>query len=451
MSHWSQSQYVEQPASSSRLPTTFAILSNVNEQWGALANSGLISEPQGHQINRYDKQAIEVKLQLLSEDGPAFAVAFLQVLSAVSTVHTIQYMLALIDEVLSYNESFAQLFLDRHRVTPELPLAPFFVHSQSSDPYVAFTATKLLAKFLVYADWDVEPGSILRVVKWFKDIVSSPVLPLDQLLAAFTAMQEFLRTDAHRALFVEQEGLNLVSAILADHLQDHQVLYQGLYCIWLVSYHARIAAEVIPNTTAIPTIVKILKTVATDKVIRISIAIFRNLVDKAHNNELILENGFAKILSGLLSRRWGDEDITNDLQIVDSALQKNIARQSSFDSYQQELVSGDLAWSPCHKSERFWRENVARFEDNKCRVLGLLIQVITSSHDSQSLAIALHDLGEFARFHPRGRAIVGQFPALKARIMELLDGDDTQVSSQALLCVQKIMVFNWEFLPSGSN
>src|SRR3989338_7660534 len=183
--------------SNTRLPTTATILGSVTEQWAAFANSGLITEPQGQLISRYDNEPIEMKLQLLNEDGPAFAVAFLRVLSSVSTVHTVQYALALIDEVLSYNESLAQLFLERHRTSPELPLAPFFVHSASSDPYISFTATKLLAKFMVYADWDVEPGSILRVVKWFKDTVSSPGLPIDQLLAGFTAMQEFLRTDPH--------------------------------------------------------------------------------------------------------------------------------------------------------------------------------------------------------------------------------------------------------------
>jgi V-type H+-transporting ATPase subunit H len=266
-------------------------------------------------------------------------------------------------------------------------------------------------------------------------------------------MQEFLRTDPHRIAFVEQDCLNLVCAILREHSQHHQVLYQGLYCLWLTSFYPKIAMDDIPNSTAIDTIVTILKNVATDKVIRISVAVFRNIVDRAHNNELILERGFARILAGLLSRRWGDEDVTNDLQIVDAALQKNIAKQSSFDSYQQELISGDLVWSPCHKSERFWKENVARFEENKCRVLGLLIQIIKTSKDPQILSIAIHDLGEFARFHPRGRQIIAAFPDLKATIMKLLDDPEVEatVQSQALLCAQKIMVQNWEFLPSGSS
>ncbi|MDP2435398.1 MAG: hypothetical protein Q8P67_06615, partial [archaeon] len=68
------------------MPTTATILGSVTEQWAAFANSGLITEPQGQLISRYDNEPIEMKLQLLNEDGPAFAVAFLRVLSAVSTV-----------------------------------------------------------------------------------------------------------------------------------------------------------------------------------------------------------------------------------------------------------------------------------------------------------------------------------------------------------------------------
>lgn len=33
-------------------------------------------------------------------------------------------------------------------------------------------------------------------------------------------------------------------------------------------------------------------------------------------------------------------------------------------------MSGNLVWSLVHRSEKFWRENVGRFEENNFKVLG---------------------------------------------------------------------------------
>jgi len=42
---------------------------------------------------------------------------------------------------------------------------------------------------------------------------------------------------------------------------------------------------------------------------------------------------------------------------------------SSFDEYSTELRSGRLEWSPVHKSEKFWRENVMNLNDKNYELL----------------------------------------------------------------------------------
>ena len=42
---------------------------------------------------------------------------------------------------------------------------------------------------------------------------------------------------------------------------------------------------------------------------------------------------------------------------------------SSFDEYSSEVKSGRLEWSPVHKSERFWRENAIRLNENNYSLL----------------------------------------------------------------------------------
>lgn len=83
--------------------------------------------------------------------------------------------------------------------------------------------------------------------------------------------------------------------------------------------------------------------------------------------------------------------------------------------------------------------------------------------------MACYDIGEFVRFHPRGKKYnLSLFPeqpffsdgllliplsrsliqALDAKvpIMNLMTHPDPAVQKEALLCVQKLMVHNWEYL-----
>ncbi len=42
---------------------------------------------------------------------------------------------------------------------------------------------------------------------------------------------------------------------------------------------------------------------------------------------------------------------------------------SSFDVYKKEVLSGNLEWSTAHRSEKFWRENSHRLEEDNHKVL----------------------------------------------------------------------------------
>jgi V-type H+-transporting ATPase subunit H len=65
------------------------------------------------------------------------------------------------------------------------------------------------------------------------------------------------------------------------------------------------------------------------------------------------------------------------------------------------------------------------------------------------LAIACYDLGEFVRFHPRGRKVLSKMDG-KVDIMKLMTNPDPEVQKHALLCVQKMMVHNWEYLSKAN-
>ena len=56
-------------------------------------------------------------------------------------------------------------------------------------------------------------------------------------------------------------------------------------------------------------------------------------------------------------------------------------------------------------SEKFWKENVKKFEDNDFLLIRKLSELLTSQ-DNQNVAIACYDLGEFCRFHPFGKVYI---------------------------------------------
>lgn len=76
-----------------------------------------------------------------------------------------------------------------------------------------------------------------------------------------------------------------------------------------------------------------------------------------------------KPLENLSNKNWGDEDIVEDLEYLQEVLQKNLVHLSSFDTYKNELLSGKLEWSPVHRSEKFWRENAHRLEEDRNKLL----------------------------------------------------------------------------------
>jgi V-type H+-transporting ATPase subunit H len=69
--------------------------------------------------------------------------------------------------------------------------------------------------------------------------------------------------------------------------------------------------------------------------------------------------------------------------------------------YTKEVESGKLYWSQVHK-EKFWRENVNRFEENDFSLVISLIKFLDSL-DVETVAVACYDLGEFCRFYQGGK------------------------------------------------
>eukprot|EP00457_Paulinella_chromatophora_P011626 gb/GEZN01011779.1/.p1 GENE.gb/GEZN01011779.1/~~gb/GEZN01011779.1/.p1 ORF type:complete len:173 (-),score=30.16 gb/GEZN01011779.1/:102-620(-) len=162
----------------------------------------------------------------------------------------------------------------------------------------------------------------------------------------------------------------------------------------------------------------------------------------------MIGHGLPRLVTTLKSRTWKDKDVEGDLVKVDNVLETAIEDLSSFEMYSAEVMSGTLTWSPVHTST-FWKDNINKFEYKNFVLIDRLIQALKESKDETALEVACFDLGEFARFHPDGKRIIEKAGG-KPILMRMLAHKSPGVKKQALLCIQKLMVQNWQFLHKTS-
>jgi len=140
-----------------------------------------------------------------------------------------------------------------------------------------------------------------------------------------------------------------------------------------------------------------------------------------------------------------DVEATTHAEYLKEQLTLFYEEMSTYDEYSNEVTCGRLEWSPVHRSERFWRENATRLNEDKHKLLKILIQLLEMSKDPQILAVAAHDIGQYVRFYPRGKLTLEKLKG-KQPIMKLMTHTDQSVRYESLLAVQKMMTQNWSSL-----
>lgn len=148
-----------------------------------------------------------------------------------------------------------------------------------------------------------------------------------------------------------------------------------------------------------------------------------------------------KVIDTLLKGNIKDAQTLDDLKYVGEIMEQNLKILTSFEKYEKELNKGYFEWSPVH-SEKFWKENVKKFEEDDFKLIKKLITFLESKN-KRNVAIACFDLGEFCRFHPFGKTVLESLKA-KDKIIIQAKSEDSQIREQALLALQKIMLHNWQ-------
>merc|ERR1719423_197623 len=250
--------------------------------------------------------------------------------------------------------------------------------------------------------------------------------------------------------FDKIEGIKAIIAVLSSKV-NFQIQYQLSFCLWVLSFNVKLATK-LNKFGVIPILADVLSDAQKEKVSRIILAVFRNLIEKPEEADVKKENCISMVQSKVLKqlelleqRKFDDEDIVEDIEYLTEKLNASVQDLSSFDEYVTEIKSGRLEWSPVHRSEKFWRENAHHLNDKNYELLKILIQLLETSADPLVLCVACFDLGEYVRHYQRGKHVLEQLGG-KTMVMTLLSHPDPNVRYEALLAVQKLMVHNWEYL-----
>ena len=432
--------------------------------WPSFAAAGIISREQLEMIYALDKQPTASQVAVFHEKGTAIVTLFIDIINGINKEDVICYTLAMLDEIMGADTKVPAFFPKLAAETNGAadPVKPLLKLLTRSTVFIVEKAASIIAKIVgapipagapeaVAATFELHLSSFSEwVVTALKEVDPAVAAESATTAAAMSGLQALVSTQRGRTAALEAQALLPLSTLITASSMSNssstvQLLYQSLFALWSFSYSPEAAMEMASSKVGlVAKLVDIVKSSPKEKVIRVGLSTMRNLlgIGSASNDMVVF--GLMPVLESMQARKFADEDIPEDVELLYNTLQVNLTGLTSWDVYKTELESGKLEWSPSHKSENFWKDNFKAFEGGQCASIKQLIALL-SSDDTQVLAIACNDIAEFIKFHPEGRRLMTTYGA-KPLAMQAMKHPDPTVQKYALTCVQRLMVINWEYL-----
>lgn len=331
------------------------------------------------------------------------------------------------------------LFHKLSETNPEDPYGPLIKCLNLQDEFSLLESLRILA---VLISTDPKPLSaeastpLLNSVSRLTNGSASPARDLAiQVLGAILSSRQ-IRKDVWK-------HENLLSGLIkalktAGPNPSPQLQYWVILCFWELSYEEYVAEALDKRFDVIAIFTDIAKHAAKEKVVRMVIATFRNLLFLAPTENLpsMLVQQLLPFVTSLSGRKFQDEEIQDDIAYLKEELTTRLENLTTYDEYVSEVESGHLTWSAAHDWEEFWKENVDRIgEEDGGKVLKKLIALLSSSKEPIVLAVAAHDIGQYVKYGgDRARKLVTDYGG-KVKVLELMTHESADVKYQALLTV----------------
>ncbi|KAJ3815679.1 armadillo-type protein [Lentinula lateritia] len=410
--------------------------------WEGYQRADLVTSEELALIKKIDRQSRAKTESLLLNDGQTYALLYLRLLKKLQRLDTMQYILVLIADALADHDERIPLFTRTAENEPELPYGPLTRVLDMQDEFMQLKAAQILTVLLCAEPRPLAPSQLHQFLGTLATMVQSNspnkhdvgVQCLEALLA---------RPECRQAVWAIP-GIIAGLVEILKHKQGPQMCYQVAFCFWLLTFEQNIAEEINKKFDITPLLINVAQNAVKEKVIRVIVATFRNLVFKAPKANLpaMLVAQLLPYAKNLCGRKWTDEDIVEDVQYLRDELAANFQSLTTYDEYTSELASGHLSWSPVHESDDFWKENATKLNEKDYRQLKTLLQLLNDSQDPIVLAVAVHDIGQYVKHYERGKKIINDLGA-KRRVMELMSHSDSDVRYRALMSVQQLVSQPW--------
>ncbi|XP_054157872.1 V-type proton ATPase subunit H-like [Oppia nitens] len=420
--------------------------------WQSYLKSQMMSQEDYQFITQLESStAADQRNQLLGQYGPQCATTFNALLGHISKDQTIQYILCLIDDLILDDRSRVEIFKEYSKKKKESVWNTFLNLLNRNDTFIQNMTALIIAKIACWTTSEPIEGSDLNLyLTWLRDQLK--LSGNEYLQSIARSLQMMLQNDRYRDVFVSMDGITTIVSVLSGRV-NFQIQYQLCFCLWILTFNEPLATKM-NKYNIIPVLADILSEAVKEKVTRMTLATFRNLIEKPIDTDISRDNAITMVQCKVLKQleilqqsgqKFDDPDIKDDIDFLTERLLASVQDLSSFDEYATEVKSGRLEWSPVHSSEKFWRENAGRLNEKNYELLKILVRLLETSKDPLVLSVAAHDLGEYVRHYARGKVVTENLGG-KHLVMQLLTHEDPNVRYEALLCVQKLMVQKWEYL-----
>ncbi|KAJ7470380.1 ATPase V1 complex subunit H [Mycena latifolia] len=410
--------------------------------WEGYQRADLITSDELALIKKVDRQPKAKTESLLLSECPTYALLYLRLLKKLQRVDTMQCILVLIADAIADHDERIPLFTRAVESDPELPYAPLLRTLETQDDFVQLKAAQILTVLLCSESTLLQSPQLTPFLATLASLVqgSSP----NKCDIAVQCLEALLARPECRKAIWEIPGIIAGLVDILKHKPGPQMSYQVAFCIWLLSFEQNVAEDINKKYDIIPLLVDVAQGAVKEKVIRVIVATFRNLVVKAPRDNLpaMLVAQLLPFAKNLCTRKWSDEDIIEDVQFLRDELNTNFQSLTTYDEYSSELTSGHLSWTPVHESDDFWKENATKLNDKDYEQLKVLVKLLKESTDPVVLAVAAHDVGQYVKHCERGKKLVTDMGA-KTRVMELMTHTDSDVRYRALLSVQQLVSQPW--------
>lgn len=462
--------------------------------WETYQKADLISDRELQLIKRYDKQERErQQMLLLEEDGVLYLNAFFSLLRSIASEEVVQYVLALLEDMILVGGAKVVSLLKRATTTSST--SPTSGDSTSASATGASGDTcSILLRMLQRPDWFTQEKAafVLASVLSFNGSAMGPVLELEtptdftqgsqspspslssaqHTLHTFvewlcselkrgnnnnsrseettiTCLSLLLRERSSREIFLKHNGISTLCPHLVVSPTKTQTLYETCLCCWLLSF-CKPAVEEMVHLNMPVKLVEIIRQGNKEKVLRVAAMCLQEVLQSIKESKgmeryskllsKLLEHGLSKHIAIQKMNSYTDEELLESLDWLEEKLHAGVIKEiSSFDKYADEVLSGTLDWTLLHKQDKFWKANASNFVAKDCAILKALVRILEHSTDERSLEVACHDVGKFIAHYPHARGFLKPLK-VKSLVMKLMVHPDPAVQKQALMCTQKIML-----------